>query len=184
MTFNDGEPRVAESTPPAPDDQRMLTTALICGRGRVGKTVVANSYVQFCRSCGARLEVWNADRQNETHTLNLFHADASRPATDGGSEKGFWFEANLDRQARERFDAVLDMAGGDPMVRHLARDVRLVETMQRRGLRAVAWHVLGPEAADLDYLRLSMAGELFTPPATVLVVNTGLLVSGIWLLPR
>jgi hypothetical protein len=156
----------------------MSTTAFICGRGRVGKTVVANTYVQFCRQRGARLEAWNSDRQNETHTLSVFHGDASRPATDGASEKGYWFEANLDRQARERFDAVLDMAGGDPMVRHLARDVRLVETMKRRGLRAVAWHVLGPEPADLDYLKLSMEGELFAPPATLVVVNTGVLVSG------
>jgi hypothetical protein len=160
------------------DERRVVTTAIICGRGRVGKTVVANTYVQFCRARGARLEVWNADRQNETHTLNLFHPDAARPATDGAAEKGFWFEANLERQARERFDAVLDMAGGDPMVRHLARDVRLVQTMARHGLRAVAWHVLGPEPADLDYLKLSIEGEFFTPAATVLVVNTGLLVSG------
>lgn len=112
---------------------RVVTTAIICGRGRVGKTVVANTYVQFWRARGARLEVWNADRQNETYTLNLFHPDAARPATDGAAEKGFWFEANLERQARARFDAVLDMAGGDPMVRHLARDVRLVQTMAGMG---------------------------------------------------
>jgi hypothetical protein len=176
--LEDGELGDVENARRAADDERMLTTAFICGRGRVGKTVVANTYVQFCRQRGARLEAWNSDRQNETHTLSLFHADASRPATDGASEKGFWFEANLDRQARERFDAVLDMAGGDPMVRHLARDVRLVETMKRRGLRAVAWHVLGPEAADLDYLKLSMKSELFAPAATLVVVNTGVLVSG------
>ena len=178
MRLEDGQLGEVGNAPRAPGDGRMSTTAFICGQGRVGKTVVANTYVQFCRPRGARLEAWNSDRQNETHTLSVFHADASRPATDGASEKGYWFEANLDRQARERFDAVLDMAGGDPMVRHLARDVRLVETMKRRGLRAVAWHVLGPEPADLDYLKLSMEGQLFAPPATLVVVNTGVLVSG------
>jgi len=178
MRLEDGQLGEVGNAPRAPGDGRMSTTAFICGRGRVGKTVVANTYVQFCRPRGARLEAWNSDRQNETHTLSVFHSDASRPATDGASEKGYWFEANLDRQARERFDAVLDMAGGDPMVRHLARDVRLVETMKRRGLRAVAWHVLGPEPADLDYLKLSMEGQLFAPPATLVVVNTGVLVSG------
>jgi len=178
MIVSDEELAGAEHASSGPEERRVVTSAIICGRGRVGKTVVANTYVQFCRARGARLEAWNADRQNETHTLNLFHADAARPATDGAAEKGFWFEANLERQARERFDAVLDMAGGDPMLRHLARDVRLVETMSKHGLRAVAWHVLGPEPADLDYLKLSLEGELFTPAATVLVVNTGLLVSG------
>ena len=149
-------------------------TAFVCGRGRVGKTVVANAIVQFCRQHGARLEVWNSDRQNETHSLSLFHADASRPATDDPDEKRLWFEGNLNRQVRERFDAVLDMAGGDPMVRYLGRDIQLVRTMERRGIRSVAWHVLGPDAADLDYLKLSMAGGLFMPEAALLVINRGL----------
>ena len=148
--------------------------SIICGRGRVGKTVVANTMVQFFRKHGANLEVWNSDRQNETHSLNLFHQDASRPATDDPEEKRAWFEGNLDRQGHQRFDVVMDMAGGDPMIRQLAGDVRLVQTMERSGIRAVAWHVLGPEAADLDYLRLSMDGGLFMPKATFLVLNTGL----------
>ena len=153
---------------------RMAVTSFVCGRGRVGKTVVANTLVQFSRRHGARLEVWNSDRQNDTHSLNLFHADALRPATDDPEEKRIWFEEGLARQARDGFDAVFDMAGGDPMVRHLARDVRLVKTMERRSIRAVAWHVLGPEPADLDYLKMSIEGGLFTPSATLLVVNTGL----------
>jgi hypothetical protein len=122
MSLEDRQLGDVGNAPRASGDERMSTTAFICGRGRVGKTVVVNTYVQFCRQRGARLEAWNSDRQNETHALSIFHSDASRPATDGASEKGYWFEANLDRQARERFDAVLDMAGGDPMVRHLARD--------------------------------------------------------------
>lgn len=155
-------------------DARMAVTAFICGRGRVGKTVIANTLVQFCRHRGARLEVWNSDRQNDTHNLNKFHADALRPAKDDPEEKRVWFEEALARQARDHFDAVFDMAGGDPMVRELAQDIRLVKTMERRGIRAVAWHVLGPEPADLDYLKMSMADGLFMPSASLLVVNTGL----------
>lgn len=153
---------------------RMAVTAFICGRGRVGKTVVANALVQFCRGRGARLEVWNSDRQNDTHNLNLFHADALRPAADDPEEKRIWFESALARQASDHFDAVFDMAGGDPMIRQLAHDIRLVKTMERRGIRAVAWHVLGAEPADLDYLKMSMEDGLFMPSASLLVVNTGL----------
>ena len=159
-------------------DDPMPVTAIVCGRGRVGKTVIANAIVQFCRQRGARLEVWNSDQQNQTHSLSLFHADALRPATDDAEEKRLWFERNLGRQIKERFDVVFDMAGGDPMIRHLSRDVRLVKSMERRGTRAVAWHVLGPEPADLDYLRLSMEGGLFMPTATLVVLNTGLVTSG------
>ena len=52
------------------------TATIIDGRGRVGKTTVANVFVQFCRERGADLRVWNADRQNETHSLSVFHPDA------------------------------------------------------------------------------------------------------------
>ena len=86
MSLEDRQLGEVGNAPRASDDERMSTTAFICGRGRVGKTVLANTYVQFCRQRGARLEAWNSDRQNETHTLSVFHADASRPATDGASE--------------------------------------------------------------------------------------------------
>ena len=167
--FNASSLEAAERTP---------VTAFVCGRGRVGKTVVANAIVQFARERRAKLEVWNSDRQNETHSLSLFHPDASRPATDDPEEKRLWFEGNLHRQVRDRFDAVLDMAGGDPMVRYLGRDIQLVKTMERRGIRSVAWHVLGPDAADLDFLKMSMEGGLFAPVATLLVINTGLVGGG------
>ena len=68
-------------------DDPMPVTAIVCGRGRVGKTVIANTIVQFCRQRSARLEVWNSDQQNQTHSLSLFHAGALRPATDNNAEE-------------------------------------------------------------------------------------------------
>jgi hypothetical protein len=53
--LDDGQLGDVGNAPPTPGDERMLTTAFICGRGRVGKTVVANTYVQFCRQRGAKL---------------------------------------------------------------------------------------------------------------------------------
>jgi hypothetical protein len=158
--------------------ERMPVTAIICGRGRVGKTVVANALVQFCRERGANLQVWNADRQNETHSLSVFHPDAERPPTDDSEEKRVWLETKLGQQVRERFDAVLDMAGGDPTIKRLAKDVRLVTTMERQGIRPVALHILGPEKADLDDLKQSMEDGLFMPTATLIVCNGGLVESG------
>jgi hypothetical protein len=159
----------------AAGETRVVT--IVGGRGRVGKTVVANTIVQFCRERGADLRVWNADRQNETHSLSVFHSDATRPETDDAEDKRLWLEARFDEQARERYDAVLDMAGGDPLVRQLAREARLVSTLEKRSIRSVLWQVLGPDLADLDQLKLSMAGGLFMP-ATLLVLNSGLVRSG------
>ena len=157
------------------DDARIA--AIVGGRGRVGKTVVANTIIQFCREHGANLRAWNADRQNETHSLSIFHHDATRPSTDDPEDKRVWLEASFDEQARSCFDSVLDIAGGDPIVRQLARQAQLVRTLERRGIRPVSWQVLGPDVADLDYLKLSMDGGLFMP-STLLVLNSGLVRSG------
>jgi hypothetical protein len=160
------------------EDIEMQTAQIICGRGRVGKTVVANTIVQYCRERGADLRVWNADRQNETHSLNTFHADTARPPADDIEEKRLWLEARYDEQVRLRFDSLLDIAGGDPLVRHLANETKLIHTLERRLIRPVSWQILGPEVADLDYLKLSMEGGLFMPEATLLVLNAGLVRSG------
>jgi hypothetical protein len=161
----------SRQTAEAGDDTRIAT--IVDGRGRAGKTTVANVFAQFCRERGANLCVWNADRQNETHSLSVFHSDAIRPPSDDPDDKGAWLEESFDAQVRERFDSVLDLAGGDPLVRLLARETELVATLERRGVRLVLWQVLGPDVADLDYLRLSMEAGLFAP-ATLLVLNAGL----------
>jgi hypothetical protein len=153
------------------DDVRIAT--IVDGRGRAGKTTVANVIVQFCRERGANLRVWNADRQNETHSLSVFHPDAVRPPSDDPDDKGAWLEESFDAQVRERFDSVLDLAGGDPLVRLLARETELVATLEQYRVRLVLWQVLGPDVADLDYLKLSMEAGLFAP-ATLLVLNAGL----------
>jgi hypothetical protein len=158
---------IARSADPMP------IATIIDGRGRAGKTTVANVFVQFCRERGANLRVWNADRQNETHSLSVFHPDAIRPPSDDPDDKGAWLEESFDAQVQERFDSVLDLAGGDPLVRLLARETELVATLERRGVRTVLWQVLGPDAADLDYLKLSIESGLFAP-ATLLVLNAGL----------
>jgi len=158
--------------------ERTPVAMMLDGRGRVGKTVVAESLIQFCEERGATLRVWNGDLKNETHSLSTYHPDASRPPTDDAEEKRVWLEERLGEQARERFDTVLDMAGGDPTIRRLASDAQLVATMERQGLRPVAVHVLGPERADLDYLKQSMEGELFMPEATLIVCNGGLVQTG------
>ena len=154
------------------DEVRIAT--IVDGRGRAGKTTVANVFVQFCRERGANLRVWNADRQNETHSLSVFHSDAIRPPSDDPDDKGAWLEESFDAQVQERFDSVLDLAGGDPLVRLLARETELVGTLERRGVRTVLWQVLGPDVADLDYLKLSMESGLFGP-TTLLVLNAGLM---------
>jgi hypothetical protein len=48
--------------------RRLLMVAL--GRQRVGKTALLNTIVQYFRAEGNEIEVWNADQQNRTHSLD------------------------------------------------------------------------------------------------------------------
>ena len=45
------------------------------------------------------------------------------------------------------------------------------------GIRVVVVHVVGPDAADLDYLDTCEAGGLFAAPATLIVQNAGLVMT-------
>lgn len=152
---------------------------MLLGRGRVGKTATATAVVQFYRSLGCDLRVWNADQQNESHSLSRFHSDVEEPLPGSSFEdRKRWLEDRIQDQSRGRYDAVIDFAGGDVTVQKLAKEVRLGRMLERMGIRPVAVHVVGPEKADLDYLRQISATGLFMPEATIIVLNGGLVQSG------
>jgi len=152
---------------------------MMLGRGRVGKTATATSLIQFYRALGCELRIWNADQQNESHSLSRFHDDVLEPRPGSSFEdRKLWLEGRIQDQSRNGYDAVIDFAGGDPTVQKLAKEVRLVRMLGRMGIRPVAVHVVGSEKADLDYLRQVSAAGLFMPEATILVLNGGLVQSG------
>jgi hypothetical protein len=149
------------------------------GRQRVGKTTLLNVLIETYRGLGAQIEVWNGDLHNRTHTLSLFHKDALQPPTGTSIEeqKG-WIEERVREQAVHRRDAVLDVGGGLTALNTLIEEIRLVEMLERRGVRVVLMYVLGNERADLDYLERFAENSMFMPKATLLVFNAGLLTNG------
>jgi hypothetical protein len=100
------------------------TATIIDGRGRAGKTTVANVLVQFCRGRGADLRVWNADRQNETHSLSVFHPDAIRPPSDDPDDKGVCLRSRSTRRCTSdsipfsTWRAVIRLCGSSPAKRN------------------------------------------------------------------
>ncbi len=77
-----------------------------------------------------------------------------------------------------RRDTVLDVGGGLTALNTLVEEMRLVDMLERRGIRVVLMYVLGNERADLDYLERFAKDRMFMPKATLLVFNAGLLTSG------
>ena len=107
--------------------RRLLLVAL--GRQRVGKTALLNTVVQYFRSQGSEIEVWNADQQNRTHSLSTFFPDASAPPEGGLMDTRGWIESKLKEQSGRGYHAVLDAGGGVTGFSALVEDVPVIEAL-------------------------------------------------------
>ncbi len=172
------QPEVGDCEP-ATGIARQPVLIIAVGRQRVGKTTLLNAIIEIYRSLGAQIEVWNADLHNRTHTLSLFHPDALQPPTGTSVEdQRAWIEDRVREQVQHMRDAVLDVGGGLTALNTLIEEVKLVEMLERRGVRVVLMYVMGNERADLDYLERFAKNRMFMPRATLVVFNAGLLTSG------
>lgn len=161
-----------------PAEDRRPVVIVVVGRQRVGKTTFLNTTVQFLRTHGGEVVVWNADKLNQTYSLSMFSGDVLEPLSPDAEEVKSWLEERFIHLAEHRYDAVLDIGGGDTPLARLVEEVPIVRTLERRGIRVVLVHVLGPEMADLDYLQRFMAEDLLAPEATLVVLNEGLVLTG------
>jgi len=162
----------------APAEGRQPVVVIVVGRQRVGKTSFLNTTVQFLRAHGGDAVVWNADKLNRTYSLSMFSDDVLEPTGSDGEDVKAWLEGRFAHLVEHRYNAVLDIGGGDTPLARLVEEVPIVRTLERRGIRMLLVHVLGPEMADLDYLEKFMAENLLAPEATLIVLNDGLVLSG------
>ncbi|MBR0664694.1 hypothetical protein GXW71_10055 [Roseomonas hellenica] len=158
--------------------ERRPVLLIAVGRQRVGKTTLLNAISQHYREAGADLRIWNADLLNRMHSLSNFHRDALEAPVGSFDDTKAWIEERIGDQIAHRYDAILDVGGGETALNRLAAEVSLVDALEAQGIRPVAIHLLGPELADLDYLNASAETGLFAPEATILVLNEGLVTSG------
>lgn len=162
---------------PARRDRRPVLFVTV-GRQRVGKTTLENLVIQALRERGANLQIWNADQLNVTYSLSLFHPDVLQPPSTDFEDVKAWLEERIQDQMDGQYDALLDVGGGETALSRLVQEIPIVQTMESHGIRVVLVHVIGPEQADVDYLQHFMRHELFTPEATLIVLNGGLVLSG------
>jgi hypothetical protein len=148
------------------------------GRQRVGKTTFLNTLIQALRAQGSDMVIWNADLLNVTYNLPLFHADVLQPPSAEFEDVKAWLEERIEDQIEGQYNAILDVGGGESPLRRLVQEIPIVRTMERRGIRVVLAHVIGPEQADVDYLKHFTEHQLFAPEATLIVLNAGLVISG------
>ncbi|NPD66326.1 hypothetical protein HN018_23440 (plasmid) [Lichenicola cladoniae] len=168
--------KTAKTTPSAAEHRPVLFITV--GRQRVGKTTFMNVLIQALRQQGANITIWNADQLNTTHNLAVFHADALQPRSSDFEDGKAWLEEQIEDQMEGQYDVMLDVGGGETPLSRLVREVPIVKSAARQGIRVVLAHVIGPDQADVDYLKHYMKNDLFAPEATLIVLNGGLVLSG------
>ena len=160
------------------NDDRKPVLMIVVGRQRVGKTTFLNALAQYLRGHGASFEIWDADKMNATNNMSLFHREALQPTSVDPEDVKAWLEQRFTDLVERRFDAMLDVGGGDTPLARLVAEVPIATTLEDEGVRVVVVHVVGPDLADLDYLDRFEQDDLFSPEATLIVMNGGLVLSG------
>ena len=145
------------------NDDRKPVLMIVVGRQRVGKTTFLNALAQYLRGHGASFEIWDADKMNATNNMSLFHREALQPTSVDPEDVKAWLEQRFTDLVERRFDAMLDVGGGDTPLARLVAEVPIVPTLEDEGVRVVVVHVVGPDLADLDYLDRFEQDDLFAP---------------------
>lgn len=159
----------------AKTDRRPIIT-IAFGRQRVGKTVVLNAAAQYYRERGCPVHVWNADQQNQSHSLSTFFSDAQTVPFGGLEDGKLWIEQRFEEVLSKGCDAILDVGGGATSFSRLVKEVPLLEATANSGIQVVGLFCTGPERADLDYLeQFAAVGSL--PSSTAIVMNKALILS-------
>jgi hypothetical protein len=120
--------------------------------------------------------VVDADPKNSS--LANRHPDVEIPSGIG-EDRRISIEAKFDRLASDagtprQHDMLLDLGGGDLLLKRWGHDVALAGSLTEAGVDPVLIHLLGPDDQDLAHVSDVEAGQVFSPPRTILAVNYGL----------
>src|SRR3954452_24861573 len=112
----------------APADRSVATAPVLAvglGRGFGGKSTVLSELVWRARNQGRDVIVADGDARSTT-LADLFPGKAMRPPSEELADVKLWLSQVLNRMAKERQSAVLDLGGGDRVLMEYGRDLRLV----------------------------------------------------------
>ena len=146
------------------------------GRGGGGKSTVLAEMVWRAKAQGRLVIVADGDARSKT--LSGLFSDAMTPQSEEMPDIKIYLTSLLNRIAKDRVSAVLDLGGGDRALLEFGRELRLVEFCARRGIEPLAIYCLGPEEEDLSHVATIFDGGYFTPKRMVLLLNEGVIRSG------
>ena len=154
-----------------PEDAPSFITS--SGRGYAGKTTIERLILE--RATHSVL-VADADRTNKG--VGAYAPGALKPASSDDTDVRELVTTLLDRVIVERTFGMLDLGAGDRTLPDLAYELQLARFLTENGVRPVLIHMLGPDRADLDMLKVLELPGVFSPPDTAIFFNSRLLTKG------
>lgn len=164
----------AREAPPAPERNPKLILPM--GRGSRGKTLLSRWLIDRATNAGRTLTVADGDRTNQTLARFFPHA-VSPPSADDADVRP-WVADLVETTILCRRDTLLDLGGGDLLLKATARDMDLLPWLTSLGVDVVPVHLLGPSIDDVAYIQSVEDGGLLASPSTVLVLNEGTVAPG------
>lgn len=149
---------------------------LFVGRGRTGKTTLIRWIAERAGAAGTPVVLTDLDRTNATLTSYLSDVIRAPVLDDAGTVQ--WLQNVIGNTMTNRASTLIDLGGGDTALAKLAEEVpNLDEIVRDGGAELVIAYLVGPQPDDLSPLA-TMRHLGLKPPATVIVLNEGLLGPG------
>ncbi|MDT0188533.1 hypothetical protein ABEV34_19340 [Methylorubrum rhodesianum] len=150
---------------------------ILLGRGNRGKTTLGRYVAEEAYAAGRDPLIADADRNNDT--LSRFFPHVVSPESADEKDVESFIARLIENMVATGRSTLLDLTGGDTVLKRLAGDMQLSTWLPSVGIEPVAVHVLGPNSDDCAFLRSTEHERLFAPPATALVLNAGVVPQGI-----
>lgn len=155
---------------------RLALFVVMAGRGGAGKTLLLRWICERALTAGRAVVIADGDRTNRS--LPLFLDGVLAPPGANDPIVWRWLEAIVETMVTERFNLVLDLGGGDLVLKQMAIELALQSLLESHGIAPVILHLLIPEVEGLAYLASLEENGLFAPQRTALILNEGLVPHG------
>jgi hypothetical protein len=131
-------------------ESRQSVLCVPLGRGSRGKTTFARWAAEQAISEGRAVTIVDCDRTNQE--LALYFKDVMTPPSADDNDVREFLAAILERQLEDKTSLILDLGGGDLILKSLAREMELVPFVE------TVWHsssCCSPDRAGPSRSRIS-----------------------------
>lgn len=144
---------------------------LTAGRGKTGKTLFLRWLAESAQKADRPHLLADIDPTNAT--FSSYFENVSRPDTFNQTAVRDWLQEFIEYAIANRITAIIDLGGGDTVLRTIASEMPGFDTMiDEAGLSMAMFYLVGPHPEDLTpAATLSALG--FNPNARAIVLNEG-----------